>query len=108
ERTKGPRLPSPRDAALWADRNRRGRGPWVWHDIEVTVYGVTRLLRVLAYQAVWPEVLGLRPIRIVVVRDPAGKFRDAYLFTTDVGASPSGGVRAFGRRWAVGVAVKGG
>ena len=56
----------------------------------MTVYGVTRMLRVLAYQAVWPEVLGLRPIQIVVVRDPEGKFRDAYLFTTDVGASLRG------------------
>ena len=73
-----------------ADRNRDGQGPWVWRDIEVTVYGVTRMLRVLAYQAVWPEVLGLRPIQIVVVRDPAGKFRDAYLFTTDLGASCRG------------------
>src|SRR5262249_42921359 len=84
--TKGPRLPSPRAAAVLADQNGTGKGPWVWCDIEVTIYGVTRLLRVLAYQAVWPEVLGLRPIQIVVVRDPAGKFRDAYLFTTDLRA----------------------
>jgi DDE superfamily endonuclease len=104
--TKGPRLPSPRDAALGADRNRRGRGPWAWQDIEVTIYGVTRLLRVLAYTAVWPEVLGLRPIRIVVVRDPAGKFRDAYLFTTDLGASLSWVVTTFARRWSIEVAFK--
>ena len=104
--TKGPRLPNPRAAARLADRNRRGRGPWVWHDLEVTVYGVTRLLRVLAYQAVWPEVLGLRPIRIVVVRDPEGKFRDAYLFTTDLGASLSWVVATFARRWSIEVAFK--
>src|SRR5262249_24434138 len=103
---KGPRLPSPRDAALWADRNRRGRGPWVWHHIAGTVYGVTRLLRVLGDRAVWPEVLGLRPIRILVVRAPAGKFRDAYLFTTDLGASPSWVVTTFARRWSIEVAFK--
>jgi len=72
----------------------------------VIVYGVTRMLRVLAYQAVWPEVLGLRPIQIVVVRDPEGKFRDAYLFTTDLGASLSWVVATFARRWSIEVMFK--
>jgi DDE superfamily endonuclease len=103
---KGPRLPGPRDAARRADRAGNGQGPWVWRDLEVTVYGMTRMLRVLAYQVVWPEVLGLRPIRIVVVRDPAGKFRDAYLFTTDLGASVSWVVTTFARRWSIEVAFK--
>jgi hypothetical protein len=61
---------------------------------------------VLTYLAVWPEVLGLRPIRIVVVRDPAGKFRDAYLFTTDLGARLSWVVASFARRWSIEVAFK--
>jgi hypothetical protein len=103
---KGPRLPSPRDAARRADRNRNGRGPWVWRDLEVTVYGVTRMLRVLAYEVVWPEVLGLRPIQIVVVGDPQGKFRDAYLFTTDLRASISWVVATFARRWSIEVAFQ--
>jgi hypothetical protein len=103
---KGPRLPSPSEAASRADRNRNGKGPWVWRDLEVTVYGVTRMLRVLAYQAVWPEVLGLRPIQIVVVRDPEGKFRDAYLFTTDREASLSWVVATFARRWSIEVMFK--
>ena len=64
------------------------------------------MLRVLAYQAVWPEVLGLRPIQIVVVRDPEGKFRDAYLFTTDLGASLSWVVATFARRWSIEVMFK--
>jgi DDE superfamily endonuclease len=103
---KGPRLPSPSAAASGADHHRNGTGLWVWHDIEVTVYGVTRMLRALAYQAVWPEVLGLRPIQIVVVRDPAGKFRDAYLFTTDLGASLAWVVATFARRWSIEVMFK--
>ncbi len=28
------------------------------------------------------EVMGLRPILVVLVRDPLGKFKDKYLFTT--------------------------
>jgi DDE superfamily endonuclease len=103
---KGPRLPSPRGAALLADGDRTGEGHRVWRDIEVTIYGVSRVLRVLALPAVWPEVLGLRPIQIVVVRDPEGKFRDAYLFTTDLGASPSWVVTTFSRRWSIEVAFK--
>jgi Archaeal putative transposase ISC1217 len=103
---KGPRLPSPRGAALLADGDRTGEGHRVWRDIEVTIYGVSRVLRVLALPAVWPEVLGLRPIPIVVVRDPEGKSRDAYLFTTDLGASPSWVVTTFSRRWSIEVAFK--
>ena len=103
---KGPRLPSPHEVASRADRNRDGQEPWAWHDIEVTVYGVTRMLRVLAYQAVWPEVLGLRLIQIVVVSDPEGEFRDAYLFTTDLGASLSWVVATFARRWSIEVMFK--
>ena len=64
------------------------------------------MLRVLAYRAVWPEVLGLRPIQIVVVRYPEGKFRDAYLFTTDLGASLSWVVATFARRWSIEVMFK--
>ena len=55
--------PARAQVASRADRNRDGQEPWAWRDIEVIVYGVTRLLRVLAYQAVWPEVLGLRRSR---------------------------------------------
>jgi hypothetical protein len=104
--TKGPRLPNPRTAAQHADANRTGTGPWVWQEVEVLAYGVRRTLKVLTYLAVWPEVLGLRPIRIVVVRDPAGKFRDAYLFTTDLGANLSWVVASFARRWSIEVAFK--
>src|SRR5262249_47573169 len=104
--TKGPRRPSPRAAVVLADQDGNGKGPWVWRDIEVTMYGVTRLLRVWADRAVWPEVLGVRPIQIVVVRDPAGKLRDAYLFTTDLRASLSWVVTTFARRWSIEVAFK--
>jgi hypothetical protein len=78
----------------------------VWQPLEVTVSGVTRILMVLAYQAVWPEVLGLRPIGIVVVRDPTGKFRDAYLFTTDLTARLCWVVSTVAKRWSIEVAFQ--
>lgn len=103
---KGPRLPSPREAARKADDAGNSSGPWGWQEVEVLAYGVTRTLKMLAYPAVWPEVLGLRPILIVVVRDPAGKFRDTYLFTTDLGAGLSWVVASFARRWSIEVTFR--
>jgi hypothetical protein len=98
---KGPRLPSPKQAAAKADRQRRGRGPWVWQEVAVTAYGRTRALRALAYTAVWPRVLGLLPVRVVAVRDPEGRLADAYLFTTDLGATAAWVIATFARRWSV-------
>lgn len=69
-------------------------------------YGVTRTLKMPAYPAVWREVLRLRPILIVVVRDPAGKSRDASRFTTDLGADLSWVVASFARRWSIEVTSK--
>ena len=43
----------------------------------------------ISFLAVWPKVLELVPILVVLVRDPEGKFKDKYLFTTDVNAELS-------------------
>ena len=99
--TKGPRLPKPKEAAAKADRQRTGRGAWVWQAVAVTVYGCPRSLQALAYEALWPTVLGARPIQVVVVRDPSRKMRDAYLFTTDLGAGMDWVIRMFAWRWAI-------
>ena len=98
---KGPRLPSPREAAAKADRKRLAVGEWVWQDVEVMAYGCTRSLKALAYEVVWPTVLAYRPIRVVVVSDPSGRMRDAYLLTTDLQASLSWVVTQFAWRWAI-------
>jgi hypothetical protein len=98
---KGPRLPKPREAAAKADRQRLPTGPWCWEEVRVTVYGRERVLRAFAYEAVWPTVLGLRPVRVVVVRDPEGRLRDAYLFTTDREASVAWVITQFAWRWSI-------
>jgi hypothetical protein len=99
--TKGPRLPSPRDAAKKADRKRTTTGEWVWQEVAVTIYGRQRPLRAVSYQAVWPRVLGLRPIQVMVVRDPEGRMDDVYLFTTDLEASLEWVIVQFSHRWSV-------
>lgn len=99
--TKGPKLPCPKEAAAKADRKRTATGPGVWQVVEVLAYGMSRSLKSLSYEAVWPTVLGLRPIRIVVVRDPSRKMRDCYLFTTETAASVSWVIQMFAWRWAI-------
>ena len=98
---KGPRLPSPKQAALKADRKRLAVGAWLWQTVAVVVYGAPRSLQAFTYEVVWPTVLGLRAIQVVVVRDPSGRMRDAYLFTTDLGASLNWVITMFAWRWAI-------
>jgi hypothetical protein len=98
---KGPRLPKPREAAAKADRKRTATGQWVWQAVPVTVYGCARQLQAFAYEAVWPTVLGTRPIQVVVVRDPERRLRDAYLFTTDLDASLEWVITQFAWRWSI-------
>jgi hypothetical protein len=98
---KGPRLPSPKEAAKKADRKRTASGDWLWQRVSVTIYGKRRMLQAVSYQAVWPRVLGLRPIQIVVVRDPEGRLDDVYLFTTDLSASVEWVIEQFSLRWSI-------
>ena len=55
----------------------------------------------VSYQALWPHVLGYSPIKVVVVRDPEGRMRDTYLFTTDVNARPEWVIKKFSERWSI-------
>jgi hypothetical protein len=98
---KGARLPSPRDAVKKAERKRTPVGQWLWQKVAVFVYGKERPLRAVRYEAVWPHVLGLRPVQIVAVRDPSGKMDDIYLFTTDLNASVGWVITQFAWRWAI-------
>jgi hypothetical protein len=98
---KGPRLPKPKEAAAKADRKRTTVGQWLWQAVSVFVYGKDRELMTVSYEAVWPRVLGLRAIKVVVVRDPSGSMRDCYLFTTDLNASVGWVITQFAWRWAI-------
>jgi hypothetical protein len=98
---KGPRLPSPKEAAAKADRPEPLQGGWRWQTVAVLAYGQFKELQVLSYEAVWPHVLGLRRIKVVVVRDPEGTMRDCYLFTTDLQATMGWVILMFAWRWAI-------
>ncbi len=49
----------------------------------------------------WPRVLGLRPIQVLVVRDPKKELDDVYLLTTDLGASAGWVIEQFAWRWSI-------
>jgi hypothetical protein len=98
---KGPRLPKPREAAQKADRQRSSSGGWLWQKLSVFIYGSQESLGVVSYEALWPRVLGLRPIRVSVVRDLSGRMNDVYLFSTDLQASPAWVIQMFAWRWAI-------
>jgi hypothetical protein len=99
--TKGPKLPKPREAAAKADRQRAPVGPWRWRPVAVRAYGQARPLSVVGYRAVWPRVLGVRPIQVLVVRDPKKQLDDVYLFTTEVEAAAPWAIGQFAWRWAI-------
>jgi hypothetical protein len=98
---KGPRLPSPKEAVKKADRKRTDKGSWLWQLVSVCVYGKRRELKTVSYEALWPRVRGLQPIKIVGVRDPLGTMDDIYLFTTDVNACASWVIIQFAWRWSI-------
>jgi len=44
---KGPRLPSPKEAAVKADRKRTTTGPWLWQEVTVAVYALVSMKSVM-------------------------------------------------------------
>jgi hypothetical protein len=97
---KGPRLPNPRTVASQAVPPGQ-KGKYQWQVVTVTMYGVEKVLWVCGFEAVWPRVMGLRRIRVVIVRDPEGKLKDTYLMTTDLTASLEEVVTRYSRRWSI-------
>ena len=91
-RKKGKRLPTPRKLA------RRKKG---WRTIEALVYGKCVKRRVLSMVCLWYHVSKDRPIKLVIVRDPAGRQSDDYVFCTDPTASDVEVIGRFAARWPI-------
>jgi len=71
---KGKRLPAPKAMAKLA-RN--------WRRVETTERGVKRERLVYTRQVVWAHV-SKTPVLLVISRDPSGKEKDDFFFTTDL------------------------
>jgi hypothetical protein len=95
---KGPRLPTPRQLAA-----RRKVG---WQKITLFKQGrsVERLM--LGITCLWYHVCRDRPIRLVLVRDPAGQEADDFFFCTNAAVPDAEIVQRYYDRWGVEEAIQ--
>jgi len=87
----GRRVPSP--ALLAAARPAR------WRKTTVEIYGRVLPLLVCTLTCLWPTVAGSRLVRVVVTRDPRGRFRDRAFFATDTKLRAEEILALFSHRW---------
>jgi hypothetical protein len=94
-RKRGHRLPTPK--AMAATRRR-------WDPLPLTRYGRQVTPLVCGCTARWSGALRDQPVRIVLVRDPSGRRRDAAFCCTDLTVDPAFMLTGSARRWTIEVA----
>lgn len=99
-RKKGKRLPTPKTMA-----KRRCNG---WRMITVRKGGRLVRRQVLPIICLWYHVCKDRPIKLLIVRDPAGKQPDDFLLCTDPTAHDVDIAERFYARWTIEEAIKDG
>src|SRR5258708_8028214 len=95
---KGPKLPSPSEVAKRAVPPGQ-EGQYQWQEVQVKAYGLERVLWACTLIALWPTVLGYRPIRVVVAPDPEGVMQDCYLLAPNLEMAVADIIRKFALRW---------
>ncbi len=97
-RKKGDRLPTP--AQMLANDRR-----WPAEERELSFpKGKRRLLVKVVKDVCWYQAAGPQPVQLVLVRDPAGQWRDEALVSTDTTLTPEEIITGYCRRWSVEVA----
>ena len=89
---KGKRLPTPARIAETARS---------WQCVETIERGVQRKRLVHAERVLWYHVAKDRPVLLVISRDPYGKEKDDFLFTTDLSLLPAAVISEFADRWPI-------
>lgn len=92
-RKKGGALPSPKQ--MIADQS------IPWKTVKVPIYGDEVSILVKSVVCLWYRVSGPRHVRVVVTRDPKGRFEDRAYFSTFEGASIEDVLTWFSRRWSL-------
>ena len=90
---KGKQLPAP---AKLAARRKTG-----WKTVTLSKQGRTVQRQILGLTCLWYGVCRDKPIRLVIVRDPAGRQDDDFLFCTDATVPDEQIVQRFYDRWGV-------
>lgn len=71
-----------------------------WESIDVRQRSKTIKRLVYTRVVLWPKVTK-HPIKLVISRDPKGKEKDDFFFTTDLAMSASEVLECYGDRWAI-------
>ena len=90
-RQKGKRLLCPKKMAHYVRD---------WQKVKVRERGKIKTRLLYTRKVLWYRVLH-KPILLVISRDPQGKEKDDFFFTTDVTMSPSEVIGCFADRWAI-------
>ena len=91
-RKKGERLPKPADMAKTARK---------WRVVETLERGRSKTRLVYTRIVLWYKVSKDRPLMLVISRDPTGREKDDFFFTTDLDLSPARVVSEYANRWAI-------
>lgn len=71
-----------------------------WQEVEVCERGKIRTRLVYSKPLLWYRVLH-EPILLVISRDPEGKEKDDFFFTTDVAMEPTEVIGCYADRWVI-------
>ena len=91
-RKRGERFPSPEEMA--------DSGLW-WKHVTTEERGKKRERLVFFRKVLWYKVCPDRPVLLVISRDPAGKEKDDFFFTTDLDSSAEEVVGCYAGRWSI-------
>jgi hypothetical protein len=90
-RKKGKRLPTPTQIASRTQS---------WQRVKTCERGKTKYRLVYAKVVLWYKV-SHTPVLLVISRDPAGKEKDDFFFTTDLKLTPAEVIGGFAGRWSI-------
>jgi hypothetical protein len=93
-RTKGARLPTPPQLAAQARRRD-------WQHVTIDVRGRSAERLVYVRDVLWYTVNQRDLVRLVIVRDPAGKEPDDFFFTTHLAATGAETASRYAGRWPI-------
>jgi hypothetical protein len=96
-RKKGERLDSPEQTAASASR---------WRKITIRAYGRRIKVRIKERICLWYTVAGVRLVRVVVTRDPKGRWADRAYFSTNPEMSAEELLERFALRWLIEVSFR--
>ena len=104
----GPGRPAKRGRRLLAPKTLLQRADTPWQETEARWYrGRKKKIQYVTTTCLWSPVGGgAIPIRLVVIKDPAGQFESAALMSTDVTLSALAIIEEFVKRWSVEVTFR--